>query len=172
MNDKRSTKSKSRTYSYCIVNPDTGDEIRTVTASQIYKEYGIRCISRVLSLHSEDGPYLLPDGNTIVESRLNDETFKKVEESQHFQYFASNKGYIMEIDKKTRKRKVMTNLKSINGELFFETENGNKHSLPITILNTFISKLPSKFSFVYSDGDATNCDIDNLFIVLPGKRVD
>lgn len=157
-----------RTYRYCIMDSQTNEIIRSVTAQQLKKEYGISRVSEKITSNRGDN-FILPDGNYLIEDYQTEEEFKKIINTSNYVYYISNKGYALEVDKKTRKR---TKIKTFNknDEPYFKDENNNLYNLATVVIHSFISRLPKTFTIRYEDNNKENCALDNLLVVPPRKN--
>lgn len=159
----------NRTYRYCVLNPKTGDIIRTITANQLKKDYGISRVSeKITSNRGKD--YVLPDGNYLIENYETDERFKKIISTLHYDYYLSNRGYVLTRSKKNKERgRVKAFLR--NNKYYFKDENNKLYDLANLVVISFFPNLPDNFKIKYEDGNTANCDLDNLLVIPPKKNV-
>lgn len=157
-----------RTYRYCVMDSQTNEIIRTVTAQQLKKEYGISRVSEKITSNRGDN-YILPDGNYLIEDYEIDEEFRRIVNTKNYVYYVSNHGYVYEVDKKTRER---TKIKTFNkdSEPYFRDENNKLYNLANVVIHSFFPNLPKTYTIRYEDNNKENCSIDNLLVVPPRKN--
>lgn len=106
----------------------------------------------------------------ISTQQLKGEHIKRSFMTEKFVYYASNKGYIIEVDIETRERNILK-FSKIKNELYFKDNDNKLHRLATTVLKAFKKSLPLEYTVIYKDNNELNCSLDNLIIKPKTKQI-
>lgn len=121
-------------------------------------------------IHSADTGQIIMT-KSIMDNQL--ERFELVAESDKKKYYASNKGYILSVNKKTYSEKKLKNyLKSKRKNPPYVVKiDGKEYLVKHLIAKAFLRNYKGNGSCIlHKDGNKKNCSADNL-IIVPKKQI-
>lgn len=161
-------KIKKKNMTYCVIDRKTNELVKKVSSQGLKDEYGITKVSQKFSSNQFED-LVLSDGNILIEDG-SDEHIRKSFITKKYAYYASNKGYIIEVDKATRERNILK-YSRIKNELYFKDDEDRLHRLASAVLKAFNNSLPKEYTVMYNDNNQLNCCLDNLTFIPKTKQI-
>ena len=152
-----------RICKYHFIDTETGEIVKTLSQKQIFKEFGIKNIKPLIGEYS--CPVVM--GYLVIEGYPADEHFSRLKDmdSEEFEYYISNLGYVLQVEKENRIRKKLEGiLDQEHNELITYTDEGKVIRNAYSVISNFTDKLPRNFYIEYKDEDILNCDQSNLSV--------
>lgn len=168
IDDIKTGRIKKKNMTYCVIDRKTNALVKKVSTQGLKDEYGISKVSQRFSSNQFED-LVLSDGNILIEDG-SDEHIRKSFITEKYAYYASNKGYIIEVDKMTRERNILKYSK-IKNELYFKDNENRLHKLASAVLRAFNKSLPKEYTVVYNDNNQLNCCLDNLTFIPKTKQI-